>query len=819
MSRAARWLASVGRFLHQARLRRVPQVVLAYLALAWLLLQVGNVLFDSLGLPGESMRILFAALLIGFPLAVALAWVFDLTPQGLRRDIVDAAIPESDAPHVAAMLVIQPSPAHDQLPAGVRRVLAAFHCRRIEVESPALCAEFGSARQALDAALSLLLEHGNHIRIGGAVGEVARAYGHFAGAAAQDVHAIARLAPAGGLAVTSALRYSALARLHPELSALMIPDGGEHAPGEAHAWIAGPSEIARIEPPVDPGEPESGDAARSSYTGLMVGIAGALVLGLGVALWMRGLEPPLAALHESSIAIMPFTSLSDDPADGYFAQGLADEMHGALTLVEGISLASRRSVYALTDDQIDVRGLGERLNVANVLSASVRREGNRLRVMARLDDTRTGYTRWASSYDREVDDVFAVQRDIAAKVVEAMLGVLPRDPQRISERLAVTANVPAFEHYLRGRQHLERRASETSLADAVASFRSALAEDPGFARAHAGICSAEVRRFERSRDVLALERAELACAQAMASEPGLPVVSLARANLANARGEREEAAELFTLALEDPEIRTDTYLGLADLQLRAGLTDLGLQYLKRAHEADPGYWRVHMALASVHQHNGDLEGAAASFLTAVSLAPDDANAPWNNLGTVRMAQGDYVRAEEAFHQSVRIEPQHSALSNLGTLRYFDRDYHAAAEFYRQAAGTEAADYRNWGNLADALSAANAPDQEVHAAYRQAAERARGWIAARAGDHAARAALAWYLANLGDDREALTLSLEAQAAAGDQPGILYRAALVHARVGHTDAASQWLQQALDAGYPRHWIEASPLLAPLLPPAEG
>jgi TolB-like protein/Flp pilus assembly protein TadD len=814
MSAVRRVLPTMGRFLHEARIRRVPQAVLAYVALSWLTLQVGDILFAMLDLPAGSMHMLLTTLVLGFPIAIALAWMFDLTPTGLKREIVDAAAPESVAPHLAAMLAVAPGTVEGTLPTGVQRMLGAFHCLRTETDHGVLVCEFGSAHEALDAALYLLSEHGERVRAGMALGEVARAWGHFSGSAMHEVQAIARLAPAGGIAVTSALHYSALSSLHPELAALLQHRQGAAGAGEPHAWIAAAPQLAQLAHPQMP----VGDAAPVADAwrgngGLLFGFGLAIVAGLGLVLWLRA-PAPATATREASMAILPFSSLSERQEDAYFAEGLADELHDALVAVEGLRLVSRRSAFALRDAGLDVRGLGERLNVATVLSASVRRAGNRLRVTAQLDDTHSGITLWTSSYDRELTDVFAVQRDIAGKVVEAMLGVLPHDGKRLDERLSVTASVSAFDHYLQGRQHLERRSSDSALAEAIASFEKALADDAGFGRAQAGICSAEIRRYERTRDGTALARAERACAQAAAATPELPVVNLALATLAATRGERERAAELYTLALGDPTVRTDAYLGLAELHGRMGHSELALEYIDRARDKDPGYWRVLMALGNLRQQRGELDAAAEAYLTAVTLAPDDANAPWNNLGTVRMAQRDYPRAEEAFRQSLRIEPTHSALSNLGTLRYWNRDYPAAADLYRQASASATADYRTWGNLADALAASGAPDGEVQATYRRAADGALGWIAVKTDDHAAVAAAAWYLANLGQPGRALALCEQAEQADGGNRHILFRAAQVHARTGDEAGARERLQRALAAGYPAMVIAASPLLAPLL-----
>lgn len=814
MSPFARMLASLGRFQREARARRVPQAALAYAALAWLTLQVGDILFPLLGLPETSMRVLIVLLSLGFPTTLALAWYFDLTPGGLRRDLADAHGPDTDSPHVAALLLLQPVDEASPLPAPLRHRLRGFNCLRVELEPNGLAAEFRSARDALDAALSALADYGATLRAGLAVGEVVRAFGQFSGATLQDVDAIARLAPPGGLAATSALHYSAITRLMPELAGRMRPSTRQRRAGEPHAWTAGPEDIATLPSPAAHGDPGEAGTPSTVRRGLLLAITLAILLAILATLWLDGAPGP-GPPADTSIAVLPFGTHDSLPEDAWFAEGLADELFDALSRVEGLRLASRHSSYALRGEALDARQIGQRLDVATVLSASVRRDGRQLRIAAQLADTRSGYTLWSASYDRELIDVFTVQRDIARQVVRALLGVLPGEAGPMAERLAVTDDPGAYEAYLRGRQLLARRSSDGTLGEAIEWFGKALAIDPRMAHALAGVCIAETRRAERSRDAAARERADEACRRAMTAGPESGEVSLAQGHLLRLNGDLEAAAERFSHALGELPLRAEAFIGLAQTESAAGHDALAREYFLRARDADTGNWRTHHAFGVFLQERGEAAEAIEAFRTAIRLAPDDAVSPWNNLGTAYLLAGDYERAADAFQHAVAIEPIHSALSNLGTIRYYQRDYTAAAEHFRRAAALTPADYRTWGNLGDALRAGTGHGQESFAAYRRAEELATAWFRTRPEDAEVMAAVAWYRANLGQAEQALALSLRAMTMAPDNPRVARRAALVHARLGDTDAARVHLGRALSLGIGRRALEAEPLLEPLLP----
>jgi len=189
------------------------------------------------------------------------------------------------------------------------------------------------------------------------------------------------------------------------------------------------------------------------------------------------------APHPKAVAVMPFTNSGGDSAEAYFAEGMADELIAALGKVPVLSVASRRSAFALKQrSDLDVPSIGRMLHVDAVLEGTVRRAGDRLRVTAQLTNTSDGLTLWSESYERQAKDVFAVQDDITRSIVSALslrLGTGQRP---------VTTNLSAYDDYLRGVYALERRGP--AVGQSVELFDAAIRKDSSFARAYAMLSEA-----------------------------------------------------------------------------------------------------------------------------------------------------------------------------------------------------------------------------------------------------------------------------------------------------------------------------------------
>ncbi|HSE11222.1 MAG TPA: hypothetical protein VLB69_01190, partial [Rudaea sp.] len=207
---------------------------------------------------------------------------------------------------------------------------------------------------------------------------------------------------------------------------------------------------------------------------------------------------------DTSIAILPFADLSPAKDQDWFCDGLAEEIIDALCCVRKLRVASRTASFRYRDGSVDPREIGRQLRVGAILEGSVRKSGERLRITAQLIDAGSGFHLWSETYDRRLQDVFAIQTEIARKVSAALRVSLTGDVAARLERHA-PRNIQAHEFYLRGRQ-LAGRITVDDWRQAPAMFRRAIELDPEYAAAHAGLADILTQlllwRFARAEDVL-----------------------------------------------------------------------------------------------------------------------------------------------------------------------------------------------------------------------------------------------------------------------------------------------------------------------------
>jgi adenylate cyclase len=259
--------------------------------------------------------------------------------------------------------------------------------------------------------------------------------------------------------------------------------------------------------------------------------------------------PAVAAPPAASVAILPFADMSPARDHEYFCDGIAEEIINSLCCVRGLRVASRTSAFQFKGRSADVREIGKALGVGAVLEGSVRKAGDRVRITAQLVSAADGYHLWSESYDRQLEDVFAIQSDIAQRLVRALRGALTPSENALLER-GGTRNAEAYDLYLRGQQLL-REYSDGAATAAIPLFRSAIEHDPQFAQAHAGLASALAIKGLWRIDMTEAETAEAlgASERALALEPYIPEAHVARACVLSMQGRNDEAARGFEEAI------------------------------------------------------------------------------------------------------------------------------------------------------------------------------------------------------------------------------------------------------------------------------
>jgi adenylate cyclase len=376
------------------------------------------------------------------------------------------------------------------------------------------------------------------------------------------------------------------------------------------AWIfdVGPQGIERTEPLA--GEP------KATHMRLRVAYAAVVLLlmaGLGYLLYERGFGRAQASQPRSSVAVLPFTNLSGDPARDYFSDGMSEELLNLLARVPGLQVASRTSSFAYKGRNVDIREVGRELGVETVLEGSVRQAGDQVRITAQLIDADTGFHLWSQTYDRQLQDIFQVQDEIAAAIVDRLrIELAPQEQQLAVRDKAPTQNVEAYELYLQGRAAWKRR-GEDNLQRAIDLYQRALGLDPGFARAHAALASAYVvlpgyTREEGDEDRL-LPMAEAAARQALSIDPTIGEAHAVIAQVNSGRGNLLDAESgfFFAISLEPNEPTPHHWYSI--LLTRVGRLQLALEQARRAQELDPSSPIIAANLANTYLMVGDDEQA------------------------------------------------------------------------------------------------------------------------------------------------------------------------------------------------------------------
>ena len=376
------------------------------------------------------------------------------------------------------------------------------------------------------------------------------------------------------------------------------------------AWVfdVGATGIERTEPL--PGAPPQMQFRTRAAFGVVVMVA---MAGLGYLLYERGLGRAEAAGSPSSIAVLPFANLSGDASKDYFSDGMSEELLNLLARVPGLKVAARTSAFAYKGRNVDVREVGRELGVETVLEGSVRQSGDQVRITAQLIDAESGFHIWSETYDRRMADIFTVQDEIATAIVYKLkIQLAPKEQQLAQRDAAPTQNVQAYELYLQARAIWKRR-GEDNLRRAIELYQSALARDPGFARAHAALASAYVvlpgySKEEGDEDKY-LPMAEQSARQALALDPKIGEAHAVLAQVNSERGNLLDAESgfFFAISLEPNEPTPHHWYSI--LLQKVGRLDAALEQARRAYELDPSAPVLAYNLANVYLMRGEDEQA------------------------------------------------------------------------------------------------------------------------------------------------------------------------------------------------------------------
>ena len=460
---------------------------------------------------------------------------------------------------------------------------------------------------------------------------------------------------------------------------------------ELDAWREARKQIP--EEPAAPAEPAPEKPARTGRLALLAGLAAAVLAGVGFFLWKNRGAPPAGA-NLTSIVVLPFLDLSPQKDQEYFSDGLTEEIIDALSRVPNLRVVARTSAFAFKGKSNDVREIGRQLNVDSVLEGSVRKAGDQLRITAQLNRVSDGTHLWSRTYDRQLRDVFAVQREISQSIASQLRA--GNVPQRQG-----TTDLAAYELYQEGLYFFNQHEIPESYWKAIDRYQKAIQRDPKFALAYAGMADAYAYLSENfaawPKDVMpkAREAAQKALAldsnlaeahtsvgivkldydwdpdgaqrelrRALDLNPGSGWVHHWYAHSLEAQGKLDDAMKEMRVALDLDPLSVVVYWDIGSELLMAKRYDDALSLLGKANDLFPNFPIILFEQAEAYYKKGDQAASERIMQTFKSTHPEMANDPTMLALLANAAARAGRRAEarqmldrvEQFHRTQYVEP-------------------------------------------------------------------------------------------------------------------------------------------------------------------
>jgi TolB-like protein/Flp pilus assembly protein TadD len=383
-----------------------------------------------------------------------------------------------------------------------------------------------------------------------------------------------------------------------------------------------------------------------------LGVAG---IAISTAVGLLVLPRAVARKVDKSIAVLPFENLSDDKENAFFADGIQDDILTNLSKIGELKVISRTSVMPYRGKATNVREIGKQLGVSNILEGSVRRSGNKVRVNVQLIDANSDEHIWASDYDRDVTDVFAIQTDLAQKISDALQAKLsPAEKSRIERK--PTENGEAYLAFVQAHNLQDAVEDWEKLKQSEQLYARAIQLDPTFALAIARYSQLEswiVHTFERTTE--RREKARALARQALQLQPDLPEAHLAMGfSLYYGDNDFEAALKEFEIAQRELPNEAEVYLAIGAIQRRMGKWQESTASLEKAAILNPKDGFVFQNLAFNYQMLRNFDAANKAIERGLKVNPEGIGL-WETKAKLAVAEkGDFSVSEQAFEAAKSI---------------------------------------------------------------------------------------------------------------------------------------------------------------------
>lgn len=526
---------------------------------------------------------------------------------------------------------------------------------------------------------------------------------------------------------------------------------------------------------------------------VMLAIAVAIVVRVQMTSRPMGPEAPV-------VAVLPLTNMSGDATNDYLGAGLAESLITSLAAVPKVTVLSRSAVEESRQQNPDRASFVRSLDASYIVTGSVQALSDQLRVTLNLERPDASIA-WGDTVEGPTRDLFVLQTRLATALANAIADQTP-SAERKAPAAPITNNEAAQLAYWKGRALLDRRELTGNRRAALAEFERAIAADPKFATAHAGLAEAQWAIYRETNDRSWADRAVASTRTAVALEPDRPSVRYVAALTAFRGGDDATAKTELERALELQPTNEDAMRLYGSVLMRQGDIDRGLAEFKRVMAIRPNAVALYMDMGVALYGASRYEEALDAFDKAISLSPGSALAMIQS-GAAAQALGDNKRALSYYEQANAIQPRAETFSNIGTIQYSLGDYAKAAAAYEGSLlirPISAITNRNLGDAYDHLGR----KADARRAYLKAVAQAEEEVSVRPSDARAIARLAVYQAKAGDDPAAMRSLRRAMALSADDQQVLQRAGVVHALANRHGAALDAIEKAIAKGYSKRLI---------------
>jgi tetratricopeptide (TPR) repeat protein len=517
------------------------------------------------------------------------------------------------------------------------------------------------------------------------------------------------------------------------------------------------------------------------------------------------------------VAVLPMRVVGDQASLGYVADGLVEALSAKLFQLHDMHTSSVSEVQrafpgntAAPPVSPNLNEVARQLGVNLLVSGTIQGSGDKLRIVANLDDVARGRRVWTQEFSGVQGDLLTLEDQIYAGVVEA-LALKPTSEESARATPHPTENIEAYDLYLKGRSAMRGQQDVKNIQTAIGNYEEALKKDPNFALAYAGIADASVAMYFQKKDSFWSQKALGAAQQALRLNDNVPEVHFSLGSVYTASGKGAEAISELKRALQLAPNSDDGYRGLGKAYISLGQKDLALQAYQKAVDINPYYWVNYSSLGSAYSELGRYEEALTAFRKIIELEPDNAFG-YLNVGVIFFQQGKYEECIPYFQKALKIQPHYSIYSNLGTAYFYLKRYADSVPMFEKAVELNSNDGVFMGNLADAyrwsgqLDKANTTyDRAIALSFKELQVNPRD---ADVMDH-----LSLYYAKKGNPVQALDFIRRARAINPADVSMIYDEAVVYTLTGRPPEALKSLREALQKGYSLQEAKNDPELANL------